>query len=108
MRSLLVADNVPWPPLGGGMVRLAQVVGAVASVTELDLFVLHNPIQSRIEVPSTVPVVRSTGAPYPLTSAPLRWRIEWAVRRGLPVEVARSHADQRAWDCTARVGLFSL
>ena len=47
MRSLLVADNVPWPSLGGGLVRLAQVVEAVASVADLDLFVLHN--QGRIE-----------------------------------------------------------
>ncbi len=93
MRSLLVADNVPWPPLGGGLVRLAQVVEAVASMAELDLFVLHNPLYSKVEVPQTVPVVRSMGVPYPVTSARVRWRIEWAARRGLPVEVAMSHAD---------------
>ena len=37
-----MADNVPWPSLGGGLVRLAQVVEAVASVADLDLFVLHS------------------------------------------------------------------
>jgi hypothetical protein len=37
-----VAHDVPWPPLGGALVRLAQVVEAMASVTELDLFVFHD------------------------------------------------------------------
>ena len=94
MRSLLVADNVPWPPLGGGLVRLAQVVEAVASMANLDLFVLHNPRLSKVQVPPTVPVLRSKGVPYPLTSARPRWRIEWAARRGVPLEVAMSHADR--------------
>ena len=67
VRSLLVADNVPWPPLGGGLVRLAQVVEAVASVSDLDLFVLHNQTRSKVEVPPTVPVVRSKGVQNPRT-----------------------------------------
>ena len=89
-----MADNVPWPPLWGALVRLAQVVEAVACTTDLDLFVLHNPLQTKVEVPERVPVIRSKGVPYPLISAPLRWRIEWAGRRGLPVEVVMSHADR--------------
>jgi glycosyltransferase involved in cell wall biosynthesis len=93
MRSLLIADDVPWPPLGGGLVRLAQVVEALASVCDLDLFALHNPQQSKVEVPSTIPVLRSTGTAYPRPSSFLRWRLTWAVRRGLPVEVAMADAD---------------
>ena len=89
-----MADDAPWPPLGGALVRLAQVVEAVASVTDLDLFVLHNPRRSKLEVPLTIPVVRSKGVPYPRTSAPLRWRFEWAAHRGLPIEVVMSHADR--------------
>ena len=65
VRALLVADNVPWPPLGGGLVRLAQVVEAVASVSDLDLFVLHNQDRSKVEVPSTVTVLRSMGVQKP-------------------------------------------
>jgi glycosyltransferase involved in cell wall biosynthesis len=94
VKALLVADNVPWPPLGGGLVRLAQVVEAVASVSDLDLFVLHNQERTKVEVPPTVPVVRSHGVQNPRTSGRLRWRLEWAVRRGLPVEVVMACADR--------------
>ena len=94
MRSLLVADGVPWPSLGGGLVRLAQVVEAVASVSDLDLFVLHNQSRSKLEVPSSVPVHRSKGVQNPRTSAHLRWRLAWAVRRGLPAEVIMARADR--------------
>jgi glycosyltransferase involved in cell wall biosynthesis len=94
VRALLVADNVPWPPLGGGLVRLAQVVEAVASASDLDLFVLHNQNRSKVEVPSTVPVRRSQGVQNPRTSGHLRWRLEWAVHRGLPVEVVMARADR--------------
>ena len=94
MRSLLVADNVPWPSLGGGLVRLAQVVEALAAASDLDLFVLHNQSRSKVEVPSTVPVLRSKGVPNPRTSTALRWRLEWAARRGLPTEVVMARADR--------------
>jgi glycosyltransferase involved in cell wall biosynthesis len=89
-----VADNVPWPPLGGGLVRLAQVVEAVASVSDLDLFVLHNQDRSKVEVPATVPVSRWTAVQNPRQSTGLRWRLEWAARRGLPAEVVMARADR--------------
>ncbi|HXA32235.1 MAG TPA: glycosyltransferase family 4 protein [Acidimicrobiales bacterium] len=94
MRALLVAHNTPWPPLGGGLVRLAQVVEAVASVAELDLFVLHDLRRSKVVVPPTVPVTRWEGAQYPRTSPQLRWRLDWAIRRGVPWEVAMARADR--------------
>ena len=94
MRSLLVADNVPWPPLGGALVRLAQIVEAVASVSDVDLFVLHNQSQSKFVIPETIPIVRSKGVQNPRTSSRLRWRLEWAVRRGLPIEVVMPRADR--------------
>jgi glycosyltransferase involved in cell wall biosynthesis len=94
MRSLLVADNVPWPPLGGGLIRLAQVVEAVASVFDLDLFVLHNQDRSNVEIPATVPVSRWTAVQNPRQSTGLRWRLEWAARRGLPAEVVMARADR--------------
>src|ERR1700722_12299442 len=93
MRSLLVADNMPWPSLGGGLVRMAQVVEAVASMSDLDLFVLHNQRQSKLEVPPTIPVQRSKGVQNPRISGDLSWRLKWAVRRGLPVEVVMASAD---------------
>ncbi len=94
MRTLLVGHDVPWPSLGGSLVRLARVAEAMASVTDLDLFVLHDQRDSKIEVPSAVSVMRSKGVPYPRTSANLRWRLEWAVRRGIPLEVVMARADR--------------
>jgi glycosyltransferase involved in cell wall biosynthesis len=94
VRSLLVADNVPWPSLGGGLVRLAQVTEALAAASDLDLFVLHNQSRSKVEVPSTVPVARSKGVQNPRIASPLRWRLEWAARRGLPTEVVMARADR--------------
>jgi glycosyltransferase involved in cell wall biosynthesis len=94
VRALLVADNVPGPTLGGGLIRLAQVVEAAASVADLDLFVFHDQRRSNIVVPPEVPVLRWTGAPYPCTSRQVRWRLEWAVRRGIPLEVTMVRADR--------------
>jgi glycosyltransferase involved in cell wall biosynthesis len=93
VRALVVAHDVPWPSLGGGLVRLAQVIRALGSVTDLDLFVLHDQRRSSVVVPPTVKVVRATGVPFPRTSPQLRWRLEWAVRRGVPLEVVRTGAD---------------
>jgi hypothetical protein len=72
---------------------LAQIVEAVASVSDVDLFVLHNQSQSTVVIPETIPIVRSKGVQNPRTSSPLRWRPEWAVRRGLPIEVVMPRAD---------------
>jgi glycosyltransferase involved in cell wall biosynthesis len=93
VRSLLVAHDVPWPPLGGGLVRLAQVMEGIGSVTDLDLFVFHDQSRSRIILPPTVAVERSTSVQFPRTSPQIRWRIEWAARRGVPLEVAMTRAD---------------
>jgi glycosyltransferase involved in cell wall biosynthesis len=94
VRALLVANHAPWPSVGGSLIRLAQVVEAAASVAELDLFVLHNPRQPEIVVPPDVPVARWAGAPESRTSDPLRWRLEWALRRGIPLEVLMARADR--------------
>src|ERR1019366_7683165 len=90
----MVADRVPWPSLGGAFIRLAQVVEALASLADLDLFVIHNQRLSKVEVPPTIPVMRSTSVQNPRPSAPFRWRLEWADRRGLPIEVVMARADR--------------
>jgi glycosyltransferase involved in cell wall biosynthesis len=94
VRSLLVAHDVPWPSLGGGLIRLAQVVEAVSSVTDLDLFVIHDQSRSRVVLPPTIAAHRWESVDYPRTSPQLRWRSEWAVRRGVPLEVVMQRADR--------------
>ena len=92
-RSLLIAHGEP-PSLGGDLVRLAQVVEALASVSDLDLFVFHGEFRSKIVVPPSVTVLRSVGVPFPRTSSQPRWRLDWVARRGLPLEVVMTRADQ--------------
>lgn len=87
---------MPWPPVGGGLIRQAQVVAAATSVADVDLFVLHSLDRAEIVVPASVPVSRWTGAPYPRASRQLRWRLAWAARRGVPLEVAMARTDHAA------------
>jgi glycosyltransferase involved in cell wall biosynthesis len=93
MRALVVAHNVPWPPRGGGILRLANVVESMARTSELDLFILHETTRSTVSVPEDVPVARATGVQFPRTSSSLRWRLEWALRRGVPLEVVMARPD---------------
>jgi glycosyltransferase involved in cell wall biosynthesis len=93
VRSLLVAHDVPWPSLGGGLVRLARVAEALAPVSDLDLFVFHDQRRSKIAVPPSVSVLRSVGVPFPQASSQLKWRLDWVVHRGLPLEVVMARAD---------------
>jgi glycosyltransferase involved in cell wall biosynthesis len=93
MRTLVVAHNVPWPSRGGGILRLANVVEAMAGTSELDLFILHETTRSTVSVPDGVPVARATGVQFPQTSSQLRWRLEWALRRGIPLEVVMARQD---------------
>lgn len=93
MRTLVVAHNVPWPSRGGGLLRLAQSVESLARISELDLFILHETTRSTVAVPDHVRVARATGVQYPRTSSQLRWRLQWALRRGIPLEVVMARSD---------------
>jgi polysaccharide biosynthesis protein PslH len=93
MRSLVVTHNTPWPAVGGGLIRQAQVVQALASVSNVDLLAVLDRRRSDFVVPSSVSVMRSNGVHYPRTSSQVRWRVAWAVRRGLPLEVVMARDD---------------
>lgn len=94
MRTLVVAHNVPWPSRGGGLLRLATVVESMARFSDLDLFILHETSRSTVSVPEDVPVVRATGVQFPRTSSQLRWRLDWVLRRGVPLEVVMARSDR--------------
>jgi glycosyltransferase involved in cell wall biosynthesis len=89
-----VANNAPWPSVWGGYIRLAQVVEATAAVADLDLFILHDPKQSHIDVPPNVQLSRWTRVPHPRRSHQLRWRLEWALHRGVPLDILMARADR--------------
>ncbi len=94
MRALIVAESMPWPSSGGGLVRLARVVESIASATEADLFVYRTARPTGSDVPATVPVRRVCEVDHPNTAHQLQWRLRWAVRRGVPLEVAQVAADR--------------
>ena len=90
----MVAHDTPWPALGGALVRLAQVAEALAAISDLDLFVFHDPRRSNLVVPASVAPARSVGVPFPRTSSQLQWRMSWVARRGVPLEVVMTRADR--------------
>ncbi len=94
MRALMVAEAMPWPPSGGGLVRLARMVESVAAVSDLDLFVYRNDQSASSGVPPLINIKRFTQVDHPQTAHQLRWRVTWALRRGVPLEVAQVAADR--------------
>lgn len=93
MRALFVAENLPWPAPGGGLIRLARAIEAVASVAELDLFACVDPRRRGLAVPPEVPLRRWTAVPYPQAPHPLRWRTSWLARGDVPLDVAMLRFD---------------
>ena len=82
----MVAEDFPWPSLGGGLIRLAKMVEAVSEVGETDLFSLYDPRRTSPELPSSINVARLEVVEYPEALNPRWWR-EWLLRRGTPKEV---------------------
>ncbi len=93
MKALFVAENLPWPAPGGGLIRLARAIEAVASVTELDLFACVDVRRRTPTVPPGIPLRRWSAVPYPQAPHALRWRSEWLLWGGLPIEVAMLRSD---------------
>lgn len=93
MKILLVAEDFPWPPAGGGLIRLAKVIEAVTSMGETDLFTLYDPHRTDPAFPLSVKVNRVQTVCYPGTPEPWRWRTAWLTRRGAPKEVVMRRFD---------------
>ena len=62
-------------------------------MSDLDLFVFHDQRRSKTSVPPSVSVLRSVGVPFPQTSPQFKWRLDWVVHRGVPLEVVMARAD---------------
>jgi glycosyltransferase involved in cell wall biosynthesis len=91
VRILVVGEDFPWPAVGGGIMRLANVVRALAEVGEVDLFALLR--QARREPPTVPPGLalhRLATVRYPPPPAGWRWRASWLPRRGVPWEVVKA------------------
>jgi hypothetical protein len=104
MKILIVAEDFPWPTTGGGLIRLAKIIEAVSAIGDTDLFTLYEPGRTDLVLPESVSVSRLETASYPLAPAQLRWRLEWMLQRGLPLEVVmrmRDTSPRRAFESWA-------
>ena len=86
MKILMVAEDFPWPSLGGGLIRLAKMIEAVSAMGETDLFSLYDPRRTSPVLPSSLAVRRLETVEYPDALNPNWWRW-WMLRRGTPKEV---------------------
>ncbi len=93
MRSLVVAEDFPWPPMGGGMIRLAGIIEALSTLGETDLFALYDPSRSEPALPGAIAIDRLVTVPYPVTPRGLGWRAAWLARPGIPLEVVMRAGD---------------
>jgi glycosyltransferase involved in cell wall biosynthesis len=87
MRILIVASDFPWPQIQGGHLRLATSIEALAAIGETDLFSFCDDRRAAPTVPPAVRVERLKTVVHPESQHPLRWRIAWLARRGIPLEV---------------------
>ncbi|MGA2837599.1 MAG: glycosyltransferase [Acidimicrobiales bacterium] len=93
MRVLFVADLFPWPSTKGGLIRVAGAIEALAKLAEVDLFSLYDPRGPGRVVPPGVRLRRLGTSPYPSDGKSQRWKVEWPLRRGIPLPIAMRMAD---------------
>jgi glycosyltransferase involved in cell wall biosynthesis len=93
MRALLVAEDFPWPPTGGGLIRSAQLFEAVSRLGQADLFSLHDARRGELVVPEHVSISRTATAVHPPAATGRRWRMQWLAQRGTPIEVLLRSGD---------------
>jgi glycosyltransferase involved in cell wall biosynthesis len=96
LRILMVAEDFPWPPFGGGSVRLVKIVEALTSLGEVDLLTLYDGRRTVLDLPESVQLRRLKTVEYPAQAAQWRWRTRWSLHRGVPIEIQmRRHEPPR-------------
>jgi glycosyltransferase involved in cell wall biosynthesis len=93
MKILVVADFFPWPPLNGGLLRLATTIEALSELGTVDLFSFVDERQKDRTVPRHVSLGRLETVSHPAIDRSNRWRAAWLARRGVPMEVVMRQAD---------------
>jgi glycosyltransferase involved in cell wall biosynthesis len=93
LKTLVIAEDFPWPPTTGGLLRLARVIETIAQLGQTDLFALTSP---RRRDPCDLPAglemrrVKTITGPKPDFSA--KKRLKWLVTPGTPLELAAAQA----------------
>ncbi|HLI24950.1 MAG TPA: glycosyltransferase family 4 protein, partial [Acidimicrobiales bacterium] len=87
MRSLVLAQDFPWPLTSGSFLRLDAVVRALGALGDVDLFATVLDVRDApCTLPAGVPVSRWTAASFPRPDYSARRRGRWLAGR-LPLEV---------------------
>jgi glycosyltransferase involved in cell wall biosynthesis len=88
VRSLVLAQDFPWPMTSGSFLRLDAVVRALGQLGDVELFATVLDIRDvPCTLPDDVPVTRWTTATFPRPDYSARRRSRWLAGR-LPLEVA--------------------
>jgi glycosyltransferase involved in cell wall biosynthesis len=74
--------------------RLAMTVEALSELGDLEFFFLADKRRRERTTPPTVSFSRVASTPYPAPAAAWRWRTQWVVRGGVPMEVRIRHFDK--------------
>jgi glycosyltransferase involved in cell wall biosynthesis len=86
VKILMVAEDFPWPSLGGGLIRLGKMVEAVSAMGETDFFSLYDPRRTAPALPVSLDMRRWEAVQYPDVLNTDWWQ-QWMLRRGTPKEV---------------------
>lgn len=87
VRSLVLAQDFPWPPSSGSFLRLVNVIDALGELGDVDVFAtVFAGRNLPCELPASGPVARWATASYPRADYSLGRRARWLAGR-LPLEV---------------------
>jgi glycosyltransferase involved in cell wall biosynthesis len=89
MKSLVIAEDFPWPPTAGGLLRLVKVIETIAQLGETDLFALTYPRRrDPCDIPPGLDLRRSKTLTVPKSDFSASRRLKWLVSPGVPLELA--------------------
>jgi glycosyltransferase involved in cell wall biosynthesis len=90
VKSLVIAQDFPWPTTLGSHLRLQSVIRALADLGDIDLFALVPARrQEPCDVPEGIAIHGAWTVTRPRPDLSLRRRVEW-IRSGLPLEVSQA------------------
>jgi len=89
VRSLVIAEDFPWPPTTGGLLRLVQVIETISELGETDLFSLTYPRRSDpCDLPAGLALRRMKTMTGPKPDFSASRRLKWLASPGTPLELA--------------------
>jgi glycosyltransferase involved in cell wall biosynthesis len=89
VKSLVIAEDFPWPPTAGGLLRLVKVIETIAQLGDTDLFALTYPRRrDPCDLPSGLDLRRVKTMTVPKSDFSASTRLKWLASPGVPLELA--------------------